>query len=390
MKKKLAIIMSHAIQYQTSLLRKLAASEDINLMVYFNWDFGVKESYDPELNVIVKWDIPVLEGYPHKFLKNFSPKPSSNFFGQLNFCIVGELIKNRYDAVLIYGWNSFVNWLVLIVAPIIGTRVLLHGESPLNQELQKSKIKRFIKRLLFGTLLKRVSVFLYIGEQNKKFYEYYGISKEKLFFAPYAVDNDRFIKTSEELKSKRAELREKLVGIKDERPIILFGGKLIEKKRPFDLLRAFEILNTQYNILNTSLVFLGDGVLRPELEMYVGKHNLKDVYFVGFKNQTESPAFYVISDVFVLPSGMGETWGLMVNEAMCFDLPIIVSDTVGCGYDLVKQRKNGFVFPLGDIEKLAEYLFLTLSGNYKQKSLEIIKNYSHEKDIEGIIEALKI
>lgn len=391
MKKKLAIIMSHAIQYQTPLLRKLVASEDIDLMVYLNWDFGVKEGYDPEFNVTVKWDIPVLEGYPYKFLKNFSPKPSSNFFGQLNFGIVRELIRNRYDAVLIYGWNSFVNWLVLIVAPIIGTRILLHGESPLNQELQKSKLKRFFKKLLFGTLLKRVSAFLYIGEQNKKFYEYYGISKEKLFFVPYAVDNERFIKTGEELKPKRRELRKKLLGIEDDCPIILFGGKLIEKKRPMDLLRAYELLITSYKLpLVPTLVFLGDGALRSELEMYASKHNLKDVHFVGFKNQTESPAFYFISDVFVLPSGMGETWGLMVNEAMCFDLPVIVSDVVGCGYDLVKRGENGFVFPLGDIERLAECLFLTLSGNYRKKSLEIIKNYSHEKDIEGIRRALKI
>jgi len=79
-----------------------------------------------------------------------------------------------------------------------------------------------------------------------------------------------------------------------------------------------------------------------------------------------------------------------VNEAMCFDLPVIVSDVVGCGYDLVKQGINGFVFPLGDIDRLAEYISIVLSGDYKQRSLEIIKNYSHEKDVEGIRRALKI
>ena len=158
-----------------------------------------------------------------------------------------------------------------------------------------------------------------------------------------------------------------------------------------DLLRAYELLIVGYRLsLTPALVFVGDGILRPELEKYVKDHKLFNVHFVGFKNQTELPNYYAISDVFVLPSGAGETWGLVANEAMCFDLPVIVSDAVGCGYDLVKQGKNGFVFPLGDIEKLTEYLFSILSGNYKQKSFEIIKNYSHEKDIEGIRRALKI
>jgi len=395
MKKKLAIIMSHAIQYQTPLLRRLAASEDIDLMVYFNWDFGIKETYDSELNVTVKWDIPVLEGYPYKFLKNFSPKPSSNFWGQLNFGIVRELIKNHYDAVLLYGWNSFSNWVAFFTAFLIGTKVFLQAESPLNQELMKPKWKLFFKKLILKSLFRRISAFLYIGEENRKFYEYYGVPEWKLFFVPYAVDNERFIKSAEELKPRRVELRKRLLNIEDERPIILFTGKFILKKRPMDLLRAYELQSSsEASRVGESpipaLIFVGGGALRSELETYVKDHNIIGVYFVGFKNQTELPEYYAISDLFVLPSGPGETWGLVVNEAMCFDLPVIVSDVVGCGYDLVKQGINGFVFPLGDIDRLAEYISIVLSGDYKQRSLEIIKNYSHEKDVEGIRRALKI
>lgn len=78
---KLAIVMSHAIQYQVPLLRKIVASQKIDLMTYFNWDFGVNQkSIDPEFKTKIKWDIPILEGYKYKFLKNFSLYPSSNFF----------------------------------------------------------------------------------------------------------------------------------------------------------------------------------------------------------------------------------------------------------------------------------------------------------------------
>ncbi len=392
---KLAIVMSHAIQYQAPLLRKIASSSKIDLNVYFNWNFGVsdKESIDPEFKMKIKWDIPLLEGYNYKFLKNYSFKPSSNFWGQLNFGIIKELIQNRYDAVLIYGWNSFVNWLAFFTALIIGTHVILQGESPLNQELLKNGIKQKIKEFILKKIFfPRISAFLYIGEENKKFYQFYGVPDEKLFFAPYAVDNERFIKQA---TSKQRQANRKKLGIEKDDIVILFVGKFIEKKRPFDLLKAYKLLSKTQNLkTKTYLLFVGDGILRKELEDYTEEHNLKNVIFVGFKNQTELPQYYALADIFVLPSGAGETWGLVVNEAMCFKLPAIVSDTVGCGSDLVKNGENGYIFPLGNIEKLSEYLKELISNNKKRKqfgkkSFEIIQNYNYEKDIEGILMALK-
>ena len=134
--------------------------------------------------------------------------------------------------------------------------------------------------------------------------------------------------------------------------------------------------------------------MRLELEKYIKENNLRNVHFVGFKNQTELPQYYAMADIFVLPSGIGETWGLVVNEAMCFGLPVIISDMVGCGKDLVKHGENGYIFPLGDVEKLAEYLADLIKNSKKRKlfgkkSFEIIQDYSHKKDIEGILKALE-
>ncbi len=393
-KYKLAILTAHPVQYQAPLLKKMAENPQIDLTVYFCWDFGVKEAgFDAQFGKKIKWDIPVLEGYNFKFLKNYSLKPSSDFWGQINFGIIREIINNKYDAVLIFGWNSFTNWLAFLTAFLTKTPVFLRGESPLNQELSKSKLKIRIKKIILGWLFLKVSAFLYIGEENKKFYQFYGVPDNKLFFTPYAVDNKRFIEAAEKLKNKKYELREKLkIGKNDA--VILFVGKLIEKKRPIDLLKAFEMLNTKYKILNTSLVFVGDGALRPELENYVKKNNIPNIHFVGFKNQTELPEYYTMADVFILPSGVGETWGLVVNEAMCFGLVIIISDVLGCGLDLIKNGENGYIFPLGDVEKLAEYL-KELAGNSKkiklfgEKSFKIIQNYSFQKDIDGILSALE-
>jgi len=393
-KYKLAISASHPIQYQTPLFKKITENSQIDLMVYFNWDFGVgEESFADEFGKKIKWDIPILEGYKYKFLKNFFLKPSDIFFGQINLGIIKELVINNYDAVVVFGWNSFTNWLVFLTKFIHRTRIILQSESPLNQELLKSKWKIKIKKIILGWLFKHISAFLYIGEENKKFYQFYDIPEEKLFFAPYAVDNERFTAANKELRSKNYELRKKL-GIGKNDIVILFVGKLIEKKRPMDILRAYgSIIHNSKFIIH--LLFVGDGVLRSNLEKYVKENNLKNIHFTGFKNQTELPQYYALADIFVLPSGIGETWGLVVNEAMCFSLLVIVSDVVGCGQDLVRQNENGFVFLLGDINKLAERLKELAENKEKReqfgkKSFEIIQKYSYKKDIEGILKALKI
>ncbi|MEK7568239.1 MAG: glycosyltransferase family 4 protein [Patescibacteria group bacterium] len=390
---RLAILTSHPIQYQAPLFKKLAERPEIDLTVYFCWDFGAGEkSLDAEFGKKIKWDIPLLEGYEYKFLKNFSLKPSSEFFGQINFGIIKELRQNNYDAILVFGWNSFTNWLVFLTAFWRKTPIFLRGENPLNQEFLKSGWKIRLKKIILGWLFKHINVFLYIGEENKKFYQFYGAPEEKLIFCPYAVDNNRFMAAAKELRIRNQELRKRL-NIEREAVAILFVGKFIEKKRPLDLLKAFQLLTTNYKPL-IYLVFVGDGALRPELENYAKERNLKNIIFTGFKNQTELPQYYATADIFVLPSGKGETWGLAVNEAMCFGLSIIVSDIVGCGSDLVKNGENGFIFPLGDVEKLAECLKELESDSKKRKlfgkkSFEIIQNYSYNEDIEGILKALK-
>ena len=244
-----------------------------------------------------------------------------------------------------------------------------------------------IKKIILGWLFRHISAFLYIGEENKKFYEFYGVPEGKLFFAPYAVDNNRFMAAAKELRIRNQELRKRL-SIKREAVVILFVGKLIEKKRPFDLLKAYELLSKTQNLkTKIYLVFVGDGALRPELEKYVQEHNLKNVIFAGFKNQTELPEYYALSDFFVLPSGVGETWGLAVNEAMCFGLPIIVSDIVGCGPDLIKNGENGYIFPFGNVEKLSFYL-KDLIGDAKKENLSA-KNLLESFKITVIMKILR-
>jgi glycosyltransferase involved in cell wall biosynthesis len=141
-----------------------------------------------------------------------------------------------------------------------------------------------------------------------------------------------------------------------------------------------------------TLFFAGDGELRSVVEERVRSRSLPGVRFAGFLNQTELPRAYMSADLMVLPSAYGETWGMVVNEAMNFGLPVIVSDRVGCVGDLVRDGVNGFVFESGNLEALVQALRTLVSSaglrhSYGLKSLEIISGYTLEKSTMQITNA---
>lgn len=388
---KLAIVTSHPIQYQTPLFRLLAEQAEVDLTVYFCWDFGMKSTLDPQLNVFVQWDIPMLGGYRSHFLNNLSPWPSSDFWGQINPSVIWELTQGKYDAVLVYGWNSFTNWLAMTVSFLLGIPILMHGESPKSNE--PAGVKLFVKRMILSTLFQKIKSFLVIGNQNKLFYLQYGVPEKKMTSVPYAIENSRFMSAASVAQDKKDDLRY-TYGISKDSLIVLFVGKLIKKKRPFDLLSAFEKVLHNKPELTASLVYVGDGELRVALEQAAQRSTINSrVFFRGFCNQTELPMWYAIADIFVLPSGEGETWGLVVNEAMCASLPIIVSDAAGCADDLVVPGINGYRYECGNIDQLVDSIVKLVTNRkqreeYGRESCKRIQVYSHEVDILGIVSAL--
>ncbi|TSC59874.1 MAG: glycosyl transferase group 1 [Parcubacteria group bacterium LiPW_15] len=390
---KLAAFVSHPIHYVIDLYKEIAKNPVIDLSIYFGSDFSIRPGLDETFGKVVRWYGPeILDGLKYTVLKNYSPYSSvGRFFSLINPGIYFELWRNGYDAIFVNGWNYFSNWLAILAAVLTGTPIIMRGESPLFQNAGKSGAKLFLKKIILSSMFRFVSAFMYIGEENKKFYMFYGVPARKLFFAPYAVDNEKFRKKYEELGVNKAALKSGL-DLPQGVPLILFLGKLVEKKRPKDLLLAFEKLLGRG--IQAGLVFVGDGPLRGELEKYAREKNILNIHFVGFKSQEEITEYYAVADIFVLPSETGETWGLVVNEAMCFSLPVLVSDIVGCGPDLVESGENGYIFKVGDVNELASRLgYLAADAEtralFGQKSYERVSRYNYKKDAEAILSAVK-
>jgi glycosyltransferase involved in cell wall biosynthesis len=387
---RLMYFLSHPIQYFSPLLRELA--KEVDLQVCYFSDSSIKGAIDKGFGKSVIWDIPLLEGYSSVFLKNYQKDRGLNnkFWDVWNPGVWKSIRKNNPDVIIINDWTYSSSWLVLLTAALTRKKVWLRAESPLNQELRKSKKVLLVKKLMLKHFLFRwlVNKCCYIGTQNKSFFKHYGVAENRLVFTPYAVDNDFFRKAWLANKDQLLKVKERL-GLPADKKIILFSGKYIPKKRPMDLLKAFASLDLN----KYALVMVGEGELRPSMEQFIREHTLDCVFLTGFVNQSEIPLYYSVADVFVMCSGMGETWGLAVNEAMNFAKPVIVSETCGSSTDLVQHGENGFVFEEGNIQQLSGYLTQVLENTVfcqkaGQLSLEIIDQYSIDHIVKNIAKTL--
>ncbi len=394
-KKRLALVAPNLTPNVPPFLRKLAMRPEVDLTVYLCSDYGIVPTKNKMFaGKEIYWGKELLEGYHSKILKNWGKGPNeAGFFGLVNPSVFFEIIKNKYDAVLIYGYMRLSSWLAYLACLLSRTPMLFQGESSLKQNVHRSGVKIKIKEFILRSFFKRISAFLYLGEENKRYYLHYGVPEEKLFFTPYAADNEKLFSIYGELRPKRDEMRRKL-GVGPDDVAVVFCGKLYDVKRPMDLLRAYERALKEIPAgekRKLFLLFAGDGVMRPEVERYIAEHGFSGAKCLGYFEYHKTPELYTIGDIFTLVSN-SETWGMVVNEALCFHLPAILSDAVGSGTDLVKYGENGFIFPVGDVSALSEAILelfrdAAMRKRFGEKSFEIIKKYSYDADVEGIVGA---
>jgi glycosyltransferase involved in cell wall biosynthesis len=236
-----------------------------------------------------------------------------------------------------------------------------------------------------------VDAFLAIGSLNRRYYVEQGVAGERIFMMPYAVDNARFVADAAKAAASRESFRASL-GLEAGRPVLLFAAKLIERKRPLQLVEAFARIHADPALRRPYLLFAGDGPLRKQLEQEAARVAPGAVKVLGFQRQSELPRCYDLCDAFVLPSGQ-EAWGLVVNEVMCAGRAVIASDMVGSAPDLVRPGENGAIFRTDDVNDLARAIRSVLQDEQKlramgRRSREIIDHWSFEEDVAGLRQAL--
>ena len=371
--KRLAIITTHPIQYYAPFFKMLAASEGLRIKVFYT--LGKQEAtFDRGFGRQISWDVPLLEGYDHAFLKNTAQNPGSHHFqGITNPDLVKEINQWKADAVLVFGW-CYVSHLNALRHYKGKIPVYFRGDSHLLDE--QSGFRRNLRRLALKWVYHHIDYAFYVGTANKRYFLEHGLKEEQLIFAPHAIDNQRFADPDGQYARQAEEWRLQLRILKHQ-VVVLFAGKFEAKKNPLLLLQAAQHFRKSDRF---SFVFAGNGPLEEQLKEEA--RGMANVHFMNFQNQSRMPALYRLGDIFVLPSqGPGETWGLAVNEAMACSCPVLVSDKVGCAADLVMNSRNGFVFSHNNLTDLTEKIRLLSTDiiSMGAESYKIVQDWCFEK-----------
>lgn len=352
---RVGILLSHPTQYHTPWFQELAKLSGLDIQVFYCLQpNAIQQGVD--FDVEFQWDLPLLEGYKSSFLKNVAAHPGFHF-GGCNTPEIREIIRRReFDLWLLNGWRVFSDWQAIRACWRYNVPMLVRGDSHLLDH--RPLHIRAAKRLLLGRWIPRFTRYLTVGKLNEEYYKFYGADPANFFSVKHFIDNERFARQANLKDSERSELRERW-NAPEGATCFLFAGKFIEKKSPMDLLKAVEVLVSCGQRVH--LLMVGDGKLRSSCESYAKQKQLP-VSFTGFLNQSEIAQAYAVADVLVLPSVFGETWGLVVNEAMACGLPAIVSSRVGCAPDLIRHNETGFIFEAGDVSNLVEKMKIYCDG----------------------------
>lgn len=300
--------------------------------------------------------------------------------------LISTLFKRVYhsdaDLVLLPGFSEPVHWGMLFAALLSGKKRVVFCDSTLRDRYQ-SKLKGILKRLFFSLCH---GYFTY-GKRGKEYLIHYGAKPSTVFQRVQAA-------ALPEGYSPQSALQVRLDTVHASNiPVFLYVGRLSTEKSVDVLLRAFA--NVLIELPNATLRVVGSGPQRDELitlseQLGLGVY----VNFVGSLDLNSLAREYASATCFVLPS-RSEPWGLVVNEALHFGCPVVVSDACGCVPELVEEGTTGFSFRVGDAKDLSLRMIQAVAvfSNIEKTAdhcLRVIADFSPEKSARQTLEACTI
>jgi glycosyltransferase involved in cell wall biosynthesis len=362
-RRRLAAFFSHPTQHHSALFQYLAKNDDIEVQVFYYDPGSLGGMFDPGYGNNAAWDVDLTTGVQSRVLKNVLRGKAVHPFRQLNPGVFPAVLKGRFHAIFLSGYAAPSNWLVLAAARLTGSAIWYQSDTNIL-DLKRKSTSRF-KDLLRKTFLRSINTFLVAGDNNKSTYDLFGIPDEKMTWCPIPVDMARYqaARSDAELPQKLDELRSRY-GIPGGARVVAFCGKLIERKRPQDLIEALRILNRP----DTYGLLIGSGEMAAALKESLTAQDR--IVITGFVNQSEIPYHMLLADVGVVSSEWDPHPLVTTEFAMC-GRPVVVSDYCGVwgSHDILRPDENGFLYRCGDIGELAGKISRLLADDNLRSSM---------------------
>lgn len=384
---RLAVFPTHPIQYFAPVLQAVRLNHGIEVCFIYGSDAGQSAFKDPEFKKEISWDTDLLEGMDNVFLSRIE---NGVTFDAAKVPVRGmstALKEAAADACLIPGYAARFYRMAFYHALKSRLPVLFRGD--VNDYCRsRSVMKGLIRDGGLRLLYRGCEKILYTGKNAYAHYKRLGVTDSKLVFSPLSVNASVFRASEEDRKELRNSVRGRFCGEHDI--LLLYSGKLIERKGIQTIIQACKAMPPQLRD-RVCVVFMGGGELEAKLKEYSALTPSIKSCFIGFKNQRELSAYYHAADLLILPSFTGETWGLVVNDALHHGLPCIVSDKTGCAPDLIVPGQTGEIFRTGDAADLcaaiSKALSYTGSLEIRDRCRKHVSRYSLEEAARGIARA---
>jgi glycosyltransferase involved in cell wall biosynthesis len=320
------IFDSHPVQYKAPIYQQLQKLRPGRFKVFYATDAPMRGLHDPDFDTVVTWDAPLLADYDYTVLHNERGTPLRGFRSLSGREVFQLLRRERPDAVLISQFLYEFDFTAYVSCLLLRIPIWIRHETQ-DEAFRRPAWKSFLRHFFYRAVYAGVSHAFAIGVLNREHLLRHGVPASRMSLAPYCAPVPPAVDTTLRQEWRR-EVRERL-DLKPEETLVLFSGKLIEKKNPGLLLEAFRRLTAKER-KRFRLVFVGAGPLETSLRAEAAEFGDR-IHFAGFVNQTEIPQYYAAADILVLPSRRaGETWGLVVNEALQAGCAVVMTRAVGC------------------------------------------------------------
>ncbi|MDD4566101.1 MAG: glycosyltransferase family 4 protein [Eubacteriales bacterium] len=314
--------------------------------------------------------------YKEIFLKGVGIRNDDAF----SFEIIKYLSRRKFDFIIVGGYATPTAMLAILWMRLNNINYIINADGGIIKNDPRAVYN--LKKFLIGG----AKAWLSSGDQTNQYLQHYGADSNSIYKYPFTSLHEKEILRESVSDIEKDQIKEKL-GLSGKK-IVLTVGQFIHRKGYDVLLKAWGDMGDDGSL------YLVGGTQTEEYNQIVKEADLKNVFFIPFKNKKELSGYYKAADIFVLPT-REDIWGLVINEAMAFGLPVITTDKCLAGLELIRDGQEGFIIQAENTETLHEKMRLLLDSDELRSSmskncLHRISEYTIDRMAQAHIEILNM